>query len=158
MIKKFENWKNNIIDNTLFTSGKAKYDPEVSGGKIKYKTGESKPYYFANIHKKGDIFICSIFKKKTDGNQIRIKRKNQDTLKKAHNYVREYLNQKLKRTKKAKEIGEKPKEELNLDDLMNRDEMREKRHRMRDTERQQMEPTYPMAVTQRPKTIIRRFA
>jgi hypothetical protein len=106
MIKNFESWKNNIIDNTLFTSGKAKYDPEVSAGKIKYQTGKSEPYYFAEIISKGNKFICKIYKKKK-GDDIRIKNKIKDNLKDAHNYVREFLNQRLKKDKKrtSKEIS-----------------------------------------------------
>ena len=73
-IKNFESWKNNIIDNTLFKSGRAKYDPQVTGGKIKYKTSSSEPYYFANISKKNGIFVCNIYKKKIDSESIRIKR------------------------------------------------------------------------------------
>ena len=35
IVKTFETWNNNIIDNSLFSSGKAKYDPQVVGGVIK---------------------------------------------------------------------------------------------------------------------------
>ena len=106
MIKKFESWKNNIIDNTLFTSGKAKYDPKVSVGKIKYQTGKSEPYYFAEIISKGNKFICKIYKRRK-GEDIRIKNKIKDNLKDAHNYVREFLNQRLKKDKKrtSKEVS-----------------------------------------------------
>ncbi|MCK9416058.1 hypothetical protein M0Q97_05295 [Candidatus Dojkabacteria bacterium] len=99
MIKKFESWKNNIIDQTLFTSGKAKYDPDVSAGKIKYQTGKSEPYYFAEIISKGNKFICKIYKRRK-GEDVRIKNKVKDNLKDAHNYVREFLNQRLKKDKK----------------------------------------------------------
>ena len=106
MIKNFESWKNNIIDDTLFTSGKAKYDPKVSAGKIKYQTGKSEPYYFAEIISKGNKFICKIYKRRK-GEDIRIKNKVKDNLKDAHNYVREFLNQRLKKDKKrtSKEIS-----------------------------------------------------
>lgn len=98
-IKNFESWKNNIIDQTLFTSGKAKYDPQVSAGKIKYETGKSEPFYFAEIISKGNKFICKIYKRRK-GEDVRIKNKVKDNLKDAHNYVREFLNQRLKKDKK----------------------------------------------------------
>ena len=103
-IKTFESWKNNIIDNSLFSSGKAKYHPKVVGNIIKYKTGTVEPYYFADIEKKGDTFICKIYKRKKNGEEIRLRNKIKKDLRLAHNYVREFLNQKLKKkTKKSKE-------------------------------------------------------
>jgi len=48
-LKTFENWNDNIIDNSLFVSGRAKYNPKVYGGVIKYKTGTAEPYYFSEI-------------------------------------------------------------------------------------------------------------
>jgi uncharacterized Zn finger protein (UPF0148 family) len=152
-IKNFESWKNNIIDNTLFKSGRAKYDPQVTGGKIKYKTSSSEPYYFANISKKNGIFVCNIYKKKIDSESIRIKRKKQDTLKNAHNYVREFLNQKLKKTKKEKDTGKKEKE-FNLDELMDREERRENRRRERD----KISDYNQSIIKPKRKTILRRFA
>jgi len=101
-IKTFESWNDNIIDNSLFSSGKAKYHPKVEGGKIKYKTGTTEPYYFADIENKGGKFICKIYKKKKDGEDVRIRNKMKKTLKLAHNYVREFLNQKLNKKKKRK--------------------------------------------------------
>ena len=103
IIKKFESWNNNIIDHSLFTSGKAKYDPKVSNGVIRYKTGNIRPYYFAEIYKKGDKFVCKVYKKKKDGSEIRLRNKIKKDLKIAHNYVREYLNQKMKRKLKNKD-------------------------------------------------------
>lgn len=102
IIKAFETWNNNIIDNSLFSSGKAKYNPKVQGGVIKYKTGNVEPYYFADIENKGGKFICKIYKKKKNGEDIRIRNKMKKTLKLAHNYVREFLNQKLNKKKKRK--------------------------------------------------------
>ena len=101
-IKTFETWNDNIIDNTLFSSGKAKYDPTVSNGTIHYKTGNIEPYYFAEITRKGGKFICKIYKKKKNGEDKRLRNKIKKELKLAHNYVREFLNQKLKRKKKRK--------------------------------------------------------
>ena len=154
-IKNFESWKNNIIDTTLFKSGRAKYNPHVTGGKIKYKTSNSEPYYFANISKKDGVFICNIYKKKTDGDTIRIKRKKQDTLKNAHNYVREFLNQKLKNTnkKKEKEKEKEPETEFNLDELMDREERRENIRREKDKTFNYNQPS----VKPKRKTILRKF-
>ena len=112
-VKNFESWKNNIIDHTLFTSGKAKYNPKVLGGIIKYKTRNVEPYYHATIEKKGSKFICKIYKKDEDGNDIRIRNKIKNELKIAHNYVREFLNQRLKRDaeKDREENGEETKKQ-----------------------------------------------
>jgi len=99
-LKTFETWNNNIIDNSLFVSGRAKYNPKVSNGAIRYKTGNTEPYYYAEITKKGDKFICKIYKKKKDGTEIRLRNKLKTSLKLSHNYVREFLNQKLKKKKK----------------------------------------------------------
>lgn len=102
-LKTFETWNDNIIDKSLFISGRAKYNPKVSNGVINYETGTSEPYYFAEITKKGGKFICKIYKKKKNGEEVRVKNKIKKTLKTAHNYVREYLNQKLKKKNKKKE-------------------------------------------------------
>ena len=64
ILKTYESWNDNVIDNSLFSSGKAKYNPHVVNGVIKYKTGAVEPYYFAEIVQKGDKFICKIYKKK----------------------------------------------------------------------------------------------
>jgi len=101
-IKSFESWNNNKIDHSLFKSGKAKYDPTVSNGTIKYKTGDTLPYYHAQIERKGDQFICKVYKKKKNGDEIRLRNKLKKELKLAHNYVREFLNQKLKQQKEKK--------------------------------------------------------
>jgi hypothetical protein len=53
-------------------------------------------WHMVNV-KKGDKFICKIYKKDDDGNNIRLRNKLKKELKIAHNYVREFLNQKLKR-------------------------------------------------------------
>lgn len=98
-IMTFESWKNNIIDYSLFRSGKAKYHPRISGNTITYKTGDVEPYYTAEIKAKGNQFICKIYKVKKNGEKIRIKNKIKEGLKLSHNYVREYLNQKLKKNK-----------------------------------------------------------
>ena len=103
ILKTFETWNDNNIDKSLFVSGRAKYSPKISNNKIAYKTGTSEPYYFAEITKKGEKFICKVYKRKKDGTEIRIKNKIKRTLKTAHNYVREFLNQRLKKKKKKKE-------------------------------------------------------
>ena len=113
IIKTFESWNDNIIDDSLFTSGKAKYNPKISAGIIKYKTGNVEPYYFAEIEKKGGRFICKIYKKKKNGDKIRLRNKIKNDLKLAHNYVREFLNQKLKSKKKKKKS--KSREHINFD-------------------------------------------
>jgi hypothetical protein len=100
--KTFETWNDNIIDNSLFASGRAKYHPKVANGTIHYKSGNIEPYYFAEITKRGDKFICKIYKKKKDGSDKRIRNKIKKNLKLAHNYVREFINQRLKRDKKKK--------------------------------------------------------
>jgi hypothetical protein len=100
-IKKFESWNNNIIDKTLFTSGKAKYNPKVVNGVIKYKTGNIEPYYFAEIIKKGNKFICKIYKKNKDGENKRLRNRLKSELKLSHNYVREFLNQRLKKDERG---------------------------------------------------------
>lgn len=105
-LKLFETWNDNIIDNSLFVSGRAKYEPNVANGRITYRTGNSEPFYHAEITKKGDKFICKVYKRKKDGTDKRIKNKIKKTLKTAHNYVREYLNQRLKNKMKKKQIEE----------------------------------------------------
>lgn len=156
-IKTFENWKNNIIDDKLFTSGKAKYEPTVHAGVIKYKTGNSEPYYFARIQKKGMNFICKIFKKTDDGETIRLRNKRKKDLKSAHNYVREFLNQRLKRDEK-RNIGKEtniefePKRqyepEIEIEDDYSDGETRKFNN-----------DTYSSPTSQKPRsrTIIRRF-
>lgn len=143
IVKKFETWNNNEIDNSLFSSGKAKYNPIVSGGIIHYKTGNVEPYYFAEITKKGDKFICKVYKKKSDGTEKRIRNKIKKNLKLAHNYVREFLNQKLKNKAKGKKDSEKtlsdePKR-LNIQEPVPFD-------------------TQPYMAPPKSKTIIRRFS
>ena len=120
IIKTFETWNNNIIDDTLFSSGKAKYNPKISAGVIRYKTGNVEPYYFAEIEKKGGKFICKIYKKKKDGDKIRLRNKLKNDLKSAHNYVREFLNQKLKSKKKKKKSKDRVEHtDSNIDNMMN---------------------------------------
>jgi hypothetical protein len=153
-IKTFETWKNNIIDDNLFNSGKAKYDPTVFGGIIKYKSGKSTPYYFARIQKKGNFFICKIFKKTKDGESIRLRNKKKDDLKSAHNYVREFINQRLKRDEEKVDSDdaffEPKKNHNNIDnDRLFTDDY---------NDNNQVEP-YISPIMEEPKrkTIIRRF-
>jgi len=153
-IKTFENWKDNIIDDKLFTSGKAKYDPTVFGGIIKYKSGNVEPYYFARIQKKGGIFICKIFKKNKDGESIRLRNKKKDDLKSAHNYVREFINQRLKRDEEKVETNdtffEPKKRHHNIDnDKLFTDDY---------SDDKPIDPyIQPIIEPQKRKTIIRRF-
>jgi len=153
-IKTFETWKDNIIDDKLFTSGKAKYDPTVFGGIIKYKSGNSEPYYFARIQKKGGFFICKIFKKNKDGESVRLRNKKKDDLKDAHNYVREFINQRLKRDEEKGESNdsffEPKKRHHNTDnDKFFPDEYNDNKS---------FEPySQPAIEPQKRKTIIRRF-
>jgi hypothetical protein len=144
ILKTFETWNDNIIDKSLFTSGKAKYNPKVVGGVIKYKTGNAEPYYFAEITKKGNKFICKIYKRKKNGEEIRLKNKLKKELKLAHNYVREYLNQKLKNKKKSKKSNDEDVERIIKEDPQVQREMPE------------FTPE-PMTVPPPRKTIIRRF-
>lgn len=154
-IKTFENWKNNVIDDKLFTSGKAKYDPTVFGGIIKYKSGNSEPYYFARIQKKGGIFICKIFKKNKDGESIRLRNKKKDDLKSAHNYVREFINQRLKRDEEKGdsedtifEPNKHSRHNIDTDKLFTDEYSDDK----------PIEPYYPPVMEEpKRKTIIRRF-
>ena len=144
IIKTYETWNDNIIDDSLFVSGRAKYNPTVFGGVIKYKTGNSEPYYFAEIQRKGNKFICKIYKKKKDGEEIRLRNKIKKSLKLAHNYVREFLNQKLKRKTKEKSKGSE-----DLDRIM-----REDPQLSRETNFGEQMPY----IKPRSKTIIRRFS
>lgn len=150
MIKTFETWNNNIIDGTLFSSGKAKYDPQVIGNSIKYKTGDIEPYYFAEITQKGNKFICKIYKRDKDGEEKRLRNKIKKELKLAHNYVREFLNQRLKKDKDKKKSKKKSKKK-DLDFIPR--EPRFDREPMQDFS----PPPFIPEVKPKSKTIIRRF-
>lgn len=149
-IKTFETWNDNIIDNSLFSSGKAKYDPKVVGNSIQYKTGNTEPYYYAELTQKGNSFICKIYKKKKNGDVVRLRNKIKKELKLAHNYIREFLNQRLKKKKKSKS---KEKDDEFLDRIY--------REESEIQQKQQMEPMEAPAPYMPPpptrKTIIRRF-
>jgi len=142
-IKTFETWNNNIIDKSLFVSGRAKYNPKIAGNSITYKTGDVEPYYYAEIQKKGSKFICKIYKKKKNDDDIRIRNKLKKTLKSAHNYVREFLNQRLKKDAKKKEKKRSKKDIENI---------------IRQEPQIQMDQPMPEFETPKRKTIIRRFA
>ena len=148
MIKTFETWNNNVIDNNLFSSGKAKYDPKVIGGVIKYSTGTIEPYYFAEIERKGGKFVCKIYKKKKDGDEIRLRNKLKNDLKTAHNYVREFLNQKLKRKKKSK----KSKDRRDMERVYREPKIQREENPFN------LFNNTPMTEPSRSKTIIRRFS
>jgi hypothetical protein len=145
LIKTYETWNNNIIDKSLFASGRAKYKPKVVGNSITYKTGVAEPYYHAEIKKKGGKFICKIYKKKKDGEDIRLRNKLKKTLKLAHNYVREFLNQRLK--KDSKKTKKKSKSKKDIERII--------REEPQIQPVQEFEPKlYP---SRKNKTIIRRF-
>lgn len=150
-LKTFETWNNNIIDNTLFSSGKAKYDPKIVGNSIRYKTGNTEPYYFAEITQKGNKFICKIYKKNKDGEEKRLRNKVKDELKLAHNYVREFLNQRLKKDKTKKKDKKKEVKKKDLDFISN-----EPKFDMNTIQREFAPPSLP-EIKPKSKTIIRRF-
>ena len=148
-IKTFEGWKDNFIDDTLFTSGRAKYNPHVINGTIHYKTSNVRPYYFATITKKGEKFICKIYKIDKNGDKVKIRNKikpeiEPDDLKIAHNYVREFLNQRLKKDKEKK--IKKRKDKIFEPEIQKNDFERP------DFIQQKIEPMVPTT-----KSIIRRF-
>jgi len=150
IIKTFETWNDNIIDKSLFVSGRAKYKPKVVGNSITYKTGSVEPYYHAEIIKKGNKFICKIYKKKKDGEDLRIRNKLKKTLKSAHNYVREFLNQRLKKDSKKKDKKKSSKNDIERiirQDPQVQNEPRE----------MEPEPFIPIERPRKRKTIIRRF-
>lgn len=159
-IKNFESWKNNIIDQTLFTSGKAKYNPQVLGGAIKYKTGNIEPYYHAKIEKLGNRFICKIYKRDEDGNEIRLRNKLKKDLKTAHNYVREFLNQKLKRDiEKSKKDDVQKRDKIYKSDVeINKDDIFEPTQQINKEQinKQQVFRKQPI-FKPKSKPIIRRF-
>jgi len=117
MITIFENWKDNTIDNALFTSGRAKHNPTViNSDTVEYKTDNGK--YLATIKQIGDKFLCKVYRIKGDGSKIRIKKKKKNNLDNAHNFTREFLNDRLegkklnKKKKKRKTIPKKEKDPL----------------------------------------------
>ena len=105
--KIFETWNDDSIDKSLFVSGRAKHNPKVVGNTIEYETDNGK--FIAKIKKIGSKFICKIYKIREDGSKIRIRKKTKKTLKTAHNFVREVLNDRIKEKKKKKK---KKKEEI----------------------------------------------
>lgn len=111
--KTFETWENNDIDGSLFTSGRAKYSPTVTGNKIKYDSGDTNPHYYAEITKKGEKLICKIYKERKKGKNKRLRNKVKTDLRLAHNYVREFLNQRIKKDEEKGGSGEKSKKKKN---------------------------------------------
>ncbi len=109
MITIFETWKDNSIDKTLFTSNRAKHNPKVINNIIEYKTDNGE--YIATIKQVGRKFLCKIYSTKGDGSKIRIRKKLKDNLDTAHNFTREYLNDRLegKNLKKKKKKSKKSK-------------------------------------------------
>ena len=122
-VRVFETWNDNEIDHTLFKSGKAKYSPKVSNKKIYYKTGNALPFYTAEIHQIGHLFFVDITKHKLDGSQIKVKHRKKKTLKTAHDYVREYLNDRVEHIDQEREDDieqqEKDADEVQVETDMN---------------------------------------
>lgn len=100
----FESWEDNQIDRTLFSSGRAKYNPKVGNKRITYHTGTKPPFYTAEILQMGNKFICNIYKHDSGNNDERVRHKVKSTLKTAHNYIREFLNDRMR--KKKKEVSD----------------------------------------------------
>ena len=164
----FETWNDNNIDDTLFVSGRAKYHPRVSNKKITYKSGHTLPYYTAEILQHGQAFMCNIFKHKLDGEVIRIKHKEKKNLKSAHNYVREYLNDRVenKFSERKEDLEEQDKEETKNIAAQEEPTIEEETQDAIDNmvaphepSSEPLEPPTPMPVPEEPrnKTIIRSF-
>jgi hypothetical protein len=121
IFKIFETWNDDTIDNSLFISGRAKHNPKVIRNRIEYKTDNGK--YVARIKQLGSgKFLCKVYRIKNDGSKIRIRKKIKDTLKTAHNFVREFLNdrlegKKMKKSRKKDTSKKKNKEKDPLDSL-----------------------------------------
>jgi len=116
--KIFETWNDDTIDKSLFVSGRAKHNPKIKNNIIEYKTDNGK--YVAKINQLASgKFICKVYRLKDDG-KIRIRKKVKDTLQTAHNFVREFLNDRLdgKKIKKSKKkVDKKKKDKDPLDKL-----------------------------------------
>lgn len=110
--KIFETWNDNTIDSSIFISGKAKHNPKVVNNTIEYETDDGK--YTALIKQIGrSRFICKIYKIDNEGGKIRIKKRIKKSLKTAHNFVREILNDKTDKKKREKEeISKEPEMEF----------------------------------------------
>jgi len=121
MITIFETWNDDTIDKSLFVSGRAKHNPKVKGDTIEYKT-DNGGKYVARIKKLSNgKFLCKVYRVKDDGSKIRIRKKVKKTLSTAHNFIREFLNdrvegKKIKKSRKKKDKKEK-KSKYPLDKL-----------------------------------------
>ena len=149
--KIFETWNDDIIDKTLFVSGRAKHNPKVKNDVIEYKTDNSK--YVARIKQLATgNFMCKVYRINDDGSKTRIRKKVKKTLQTAHNFVREFLNdridgKKLKKSKKKKDKKEKKSKDP-LDKLF-----------VDIDEPGFDEPSFDFGEPEKPrKTIIRRFS
>jgi RecG-like helicase len=116
-LKIYETWNDSRIDKSLFVSGRAKHNPKVLGNTIEYKTDNGK--YIAVIKQLGSgKFICKVYRLSEDGNKIRIRKKIKKTLQTAHNFTREFLNDKIdSKKKKSKKKKPKTKPKKNKDPL-----------------------------------------
>lgn len=95
MITIFETWNDDTIDKSLFLSGRAKHNPKVKGNIIEYKT-DNGGKYIARIKKLSNgKFLCKVYRVKDDGSRIRIRKKVKKTLSTAHNFIREFLNDRV---------------------------------------------------------------
>jgi len=116
IFKIYETWNDDNIDKSLFVSGRAKHNPKVKNNIIEYKTDDSK--YVAKIKQlSSGKFICKVYRIKEDGSRIRIRKKIKKTLQTAHNFIREFLNdrvegKKVKKSKKKESKKRKDKDPL----------------------------------------------
>jgi len=120
LFKIYETWNNNIIDKSLFISGRAKYNPKVKGKSINYET-DNKDYIATIKQLSSGRFLCKIYKIK-NGKKVRIRKKLKKSLQTAHNFIREFLNdrvdgKKLRKQHKSKEKTKKKKTKDPLDKL-----------------------------------------
>jgi len=119
IFKIYETWNDDTIDKSLFVSGRAKHNPKVKNDIIEYKTDNGK--YVAKIKKLSNgKFICKVYRIRDDGSKIRIRKKVKKTLQTAHNFIREFLNDRLegKKIKKSKKKeNKKQKDDDPLDKL-----------------------------------------
>ncbi len=110
IFKIFETWNDDTIDKSLFVSGRAKHNPKIKNNIIEYKTDNGK--YVARIKQlSGGNFICKVYRIKEGGSKIRIRKKIKNTLQTAHNFIREFLNDRIEGKKTKKEKKKKRKKE-----------------------------------------------
>ena len=115
----FETWNDDRIDKSLFVSGRAKHNPKVKGNTIEYKTDNGK--YVAKIKQlSSGKFMCKVYRIKEDGSRIRIRKKIKATLQTAHNFIREFLNDRIEGKKLRKSKKKKDKKKDNKKDPLDK--------------------------------------